>query len=123
MKRRSIRNDLILIISLVVTFAIALVVLYFTRTSANLMASIYVQNDIVKRVNLNGEDQSFVVNGTHGDLTIEVINKKIGVTKSNCPHQDCVRIGFVGETNRPIICAYNEVYIKIEGTFNNDIEI
>lgn len=123
MKRRTLRNDLIMIISLIATFAIALVVLYFTRTSANLVATVYVQNNVVKRVNLNGEDQEFTIKGKNGDLTVEVLNKKIAVTKSNCPHQDCVKIGFVGETNRPIICAYNEVYIKIEGSFNNDIEI
>ena len=123
MKQKQIKNDLILIISLLIVFAVSLTVSYLTRTSANLIATIYVQNSLVKRVNLNGEDQKFKINGTNGELTVEVLNKKIAVTESNCPHQDCVKIGFVGETNRPIICAYNEVYIKVEGAIINDIEI
>ena len=123
MKNKKIRNDLILIISLLVTFATILVVLYISRTSANLIANIYVQNHIVKRVSLDGEDQEFRIQGTNGELTIAVLNKKIGVKESNCPHKDCIKMGYVGETNRPIICAYNQVCIEIEGALVNDIEI
>ena len=65
MKNKKIRNDLILIISLLVTFATILVVLYISRTSANLIANIYVQNHIVKRVSLDGDDQEFKIQGTN----------------------------------------------------------
>ena len=122
MKSKRIRNDLILIISLLAVFAISLTVIYLTRTNANLIAKIYVQNQMVKKVSLDN-NQTFTINGTNGELTIEVLNNKIGVTKSNCPHQDCVQIGFISESNKPIICAYNAVYIQVEGSFVNDVEI
>ena len=123
MKNKKIRNDLILIISLLAVFAVILVVLYISRTSANLIANIYVQNHIVKRVNLNGEDQEFKIEGTNGDLTVSVLDKKIAIIESSCPHKDCIQMGYIGETNRPIICAYNQVYIQIEGALVNDVEI
>ena len=47
----------------------------------------------------------------------------IAVLESNCPHQDCVHMGYVSETNHPIICAYNQVYIVIEGDSNYDARI
>ncbi len=123
MKNKKLRNDLILIISLLAVFAVILVVLYISRTSANLIANIYVQNHIVKRVNLNGEDQEFKIEGTNGDLTVSVLDKKIAIIESSCPHKDCIQMGYIGETNRPIICAYNQVYIQIEGALVNDVEI
>ena len=123
MKNKKLRNDLILIISLLAVFAVILVVLYISRTSANLIANIYVQNHIVKRVNLNGEDQKFKIEGTNGDLTVSVLDKKIAIIESSCPHKDCIQMGYIGETNRPIICAYNQVYIQIEGALVNDVEI
>ena len=123
MKNKKQINDLILIISLLAVFAVILVVLYISRTSANLIANIYVQNHIVKRVNLNGEDQEFKIEGTNGDLTVSVLDKKIAIIESSCPHKDCIQMGYIGETNRPIICAYNQVYIQIEGALVNDVEI
>ena len=53
----------------------------------------------------------------------EIKDNKIRVKESDCPHQDCVHTGFVGETNRPIICAYNAVYIVIEGNSDYDASI
>ena len=124
MDKRKIRNDIILIASLLLVAIISLIVILSTRTKAHLIAKVYVQNDIVETIDLSKkEEKDYTVHGLNGDLTIHTRDGEICVSKSNCPHQDCVKMGYVGTSNRPIICAYNAVYIVIEGHAEYDVEI
>ena len=122
--KKTLRNDLILIISLVVVLCASLLAVLLTKKKNNLVAKIYVKNELVQTVDLKAdENKEFTIHGANGDLKVVVKDHKIGVEESNCPHQDCVHVGMVGETNRPIICAYNQVYIIIEGDANYDARI
>ena len=124
MDKKKLRNDIILIASLLLVAIISLIVILSTRTKTNLTAKVYVQNDIVETIDLSKkEEKDYTVHGLNGDLTIHTRNGEICVSKSNCPHQDCVKTGYVGTSNRPIICAYNAVYIVIEGHAEYDVEI
>lgn len=124
MDKKKLRNDIILIASLLLVAIISLIVILSTRTKAHLTAKVYVQNDIVETIDLSKkEEKDYTVHGLNGDLTIHTRNGEICVSKSNCPHQDCVKMGYVGTSNRPIICAYNAVYIVIEGHTEYDVEI
>ena len=97
MKDKKLRNDIILVVSLLLIAVVALVVILSTRKKDNLIAKVYVQNEVVEIVDLS--------------------------TKEEKEYQDCVYMGYVSETNRPIICAYNAVYIVIEGVSDVDVEI
>ena len=124
MDKKKIRNDIILIASLLLVAIISLIVILSTRTKTNLTAKVYVQNDIVETIDLSKkEEKDYTVHGLNGDITIHTRDGEICVSKSNCPHQDCVKMGYVGTSNRPIICAYNAVYIVIEGHAEYDVEI
>ena len=124
MKNKTLRNDLILIISLLVAITASLLAVLLTRKRNNLIANIYVKDEIVKTVDLTtSKNQKFEVKGTKATVVVEVKDHAIGVVEASCPHQDCVHTGFVSETNRPIICAYNEVYIVIVGDSNYDARI
>lgn len=124
MDKKKLRNDIILTASLLLVAIISLIVILSTRTKAHLTAKVYVQNDIVETIDLSKkEEKDYTVHGLNGDLTIHTRNGEICVSKSNCPHQDCVKMGYVGTSNRPIICAYNAVYIVIEGHAEYDVEI
>ena len=114
--KKTLRNDLILILSLFVVAAISLIVIISTRRKDNLVAKISVQNNVVEVIELSKrEDKNFYINGLKGQLHIHTHDGAIAVLESNCPHQDCVHMGYVSESGRPIICAYNAVYISIEG--------
>lgn len=125
MDKKTLRNDIILVASLLLVAIISLIVLLSTRTKTNLVAKVYVQNDIVETIDLSkNEEKDYPVHGLNGDLTIHTRNGAICVSKSNCPHQDCVNMGYVSTSNRPIICAYNAVSIVIEGgEALNDVEL
>ena len=124
MDKKTLRNDLILIGSLLLVVIISLVVILSTRVKDNLVAKVYVQDNIVEVIDLSKkEEKDYTVHGINGDLTIHTRDGAICVSKSNCPHQDCVNMGYVNVSNRPIICAYNAVYIVIEGNATFDVEI
>ena len=55
------------------------------------------------------------VEGTKNELTLELMYNAIRVKEAHCPNQTCVHQGWVKEANHPIICAYNQVVISIEG--------
>ena len=121
---KKLRNDLILIFSLLLVAAVSLVLIYVNSSKQKLIAKVYVQNEVVETIDLSKkEEKDYFVNGLKGVVHIHTRDGGLAIVESNCPHQDCVRMGYVKETNRPIICAYNAVYIVIEGSTNYDTEI
>lgn len=121
---KTLRNDLILIGSIILLIIGGLLAVFLTRKTDNLFAKIYVKNELIQEVDLISEkDHEFEIDGAKGKLTISIKDHAIGVIEADCPHQDCVHVGYVKETNRPIICAYNQVYIIIEGDSSYDVRI
>ena len=124
MDKKKLRNDLILIGSFLLIAITALIIVLTTRKTTNLVAKVSVQNEVVLTIDLSkSDDEHFYVDGLHGKVHIHTKNGAIAIIESNCPHQDCVHMGYVSVTNKPIICAYNAVYIVIEGDAVNDIEV
>ncbi|MCR5505594.1 MAG: NusG domain II-containing protein, partial [Bacilli bacterium] len=122
--KKKIRNDIILI-GIILLLAIgALIPILLTQKKNNLIAKIFVQNDLVETIDLSKkEDKYYIINGTHGQVKVHTKEGAIAIVESNCPHHDCVNMGYVSTTNRPIVCAYNAVYIEIVGAKYNDVEV
>ena len=124
MDKKKLRNDIVLIVSLLLVAVVSLVCVLASRTRNASIAKVYVQNELVFTIDLSKkEEKSYDVHGLNGDLTVQTKDGAIAVTKSNCPHQDCVKMGFIKESNHPIICAYNATYIIIEGNASYDVVI
>lgn len=124
MDKKKLRNDLILVGSLLLIALTALIILLTTRKTNGVLARIYVKNELIQTIDLSkAGDSTFEIDGVNGKLIIETHDGAIRVYESNCPHQDCVNQGYVKDTNHPIICAYNQVYIVIEGDSAYDVEI
>ena len=125
MDRKKIRNDIILITALLLVAAISLIVVSLKQSHQYSVASVYVQNKLVETIRLNqNSENDYYVHGLNGDLHIHTKNGGIAVVESNCPHQDCVKMGYVYSSNKPIICAYNACYIVIDGgNATYDVEI
>ena len=124
MDKKKLRNDLILIISLFLVMAVTLTITLSFKVRTNLVARIFFENNIVETIDLSkNEDKDYFVDGKNGKLHIHTHEGAIAVLESNCPHQDCVHMGYVSESGKPIICAYNAVSIVIDGNNLNDVEI
>ena len=124
MDKKKLRNDLLLIVPLLIAAIIALVVILTHKTNKPLVAEVYVQSEVVQTIDLSDKtERDYTIKGVNGELIVHVHDGMISVKESNCPHQDCVNQGEVKDTNHPIICAYNQVYIVIEGESRYDGEI
>ena len=125
MDKKKIRNDIILIVALLLTAVISLIIVSLKQSHQYSVASVYVQNKLVETIRLNqNSENDYYVHGLNGDLHIHTKNGGIAVVESNCPHQDCVQMGYVYSSNKPIICAYNACYIVIDGgNATYDVEI
>ena len=125
MDKKLLRNDLIVIGSLLLVTIITLVCVFAFRTKKNLIAKIHVQNEVLETIDLSKkEEKDYLIKGINGYVTVHTHDGAIAIVHSNCPHQDCVKMGYVNTSNRPIVCAYNGVYITIEGgSMPNDVEI
>lgn len=122
--KKKLRNDLILITSLLAVIAITLTIM-LTRPKPNkLYAKITVNNALVETVDLSDKsERHYYIDGVHGQVHVHTHNGSIGVIDSSCPHKDCINMGYISTVGRPIICAYNAVMIYIEGEASYDIEI
>lgn len=125
MDKKKLRNDLILIGSLLLVTITALItinVISKNKNTSNLIATVSVQNTVLEVIDLSKrEDKHYYVEGLHGQVHIHTKDGAIAILESNCPHQDCVHMGYVSDTSHPIICAYNAVYITI-GVSPNDVD-
>ena len=126
MDKKVLRNDLILILSLLLVAVVSLIVVNVTGSKKNLVANVYYQNTLVTTLDLENDEGKEYSFGVWGDkspdpydkpdvITVSVKNHAVAITESPCPHQDCVHMGYVSDTNHPIICAYYGIYISIEG--------
>jgi hypothetical protein len=99
------------------------------RPQVPLKATIYHQSALLYDIDLAKEDAerdillSYPEDTSKTDMTVAVRKNAICVKESGCPNQFCVREGWVSEANRSIICAYNEVYIFLEGTSDIDVYV
>ena len=122
MKKKTIISDSILIGSLIIISVVALILVNTFKKTSN-KARVSVANQIIETIDLALDDKTYEIEGTKGTLVLHVHNKSIAVISSNCPHQDCVRMGYVKDSSHPIVCAYNEVVIVIEGSSKADVGI
>ena len=124
MDKTKLRNDIILILSLLLVAAVTLIVLLTRTTPGKKTAHILVSNQEVEVIDLSkNEDKEYLINGTNGVLYVHTHDGAIAVIESNCPHQDCVHMGYISEAGRSIVCIYNQVIITIDGEPINDVEL
>ena len=122
MDKKLLRNDIILSVTLLLTAASAVFTILVTQEKTDLTAKVYVQNDLVESIDLSKkEDKYYYVKGLHTMVTIHTKDGGIAIVDGHCPHHDCENMGYVTTTNRPIICAYNAVYVEIVGPSYSDV--
>lgn len=125
MDKKKLRNDIILISSLLLVAAISLTIALVTRKRSNLIAKISVSNKLVETIDLSQNlDKYYEIDGKNGKVVAHTKDGAIAIVESTCPHKDCINMGYVSTSGTAIICAYNEVVIVIESsTVINDVEL
>lgn len=109
----------IAIIFIVIFIAAAMLAVFAVsvRQSAD-TAVIYVDGEVFKKCPLD-TDAVIEIAGYDIDMTIEISDGTVKVSRSNCKNQNCVKSGAAKMTNQIIACMPNGIYILIESKSNN----
>ena len=116
------RNDLILIMSILVLCGIAIVLLNTCSKTENLRAKVYYDSKEILNISLD-KDDTYTIQGEISEITIQVKNKKISIIESGCEDKVCIHQGEISSTNKTITCLPNKVYIKLVGSKGADASI
>ena len=71
------------------------------------------KNEEILRADLE-KDHVYKVQGTLGEVTIEIQEGRVRVEKETSPLNLCSIQGWVKESNRPIVCLPNNIVVQIE---------
>ncbi len=108
------KNDLILIIFLVLASAVMLIgISLFSKKGATVVVS--VDGKELTSFPLS-EDTVYNISGYHGgENLLEIKDGKAHLTDASCPDKLCVNMGYISKTGQSIICLPNKVVIEIKG--------
>jgi hypothetical protein len=107
---------------LIIFILISSVVLYGTMewfvrasTSDKVVAIVTYREEEILRIDMS-VDNTYVVEGTLGDVFIEVKDQALRVEKETSPYHLCSIQGWVEFANVPIVCLPNHIVIMIQNT-------
>lgn len=114
------RYDKILIIFILISAMVlyASLAIFVQASTSNLsVAVVSYRSEEVLRIDM-GIDATYTVEGTLGEVFIEVLDQQIRVEKETSPYHLCSIQGWVKYTNVPIVCLPNHIVILIENADN-----
>ncbi len=107
------RNDLILLLSVLLIACALLITFYTVLSGTGESAVITVDGEEILRLKLN-EDTVVQIEGYQGGTnTIVVSDGKVSIQEASCPDLICVHTGEANEM-KSIVCAPNRVVVRIE---------
>lgn len=116
------RNDLLLIVGLVLIIAVVYVIRSFTLTgSSSDYVQIRVDGEIVAEYSLSEDREEVFMAADGGYNKVVIKDGTICVSEADCPDRHCVKKGAVSGVNETIICLPHKLVIKLCGNDKNDV--
>ena len=106
-------GDKILLIVILFLSIFSIVLLQNYRQPGEIVV-IKTANQIQHQLNLS-ENKELTVIGPVGKTCIQIKDKKVRVTHSDCPQKICEKTGWINKTDEFIVCVPNKVVISING--------
>ena len=108
---KKIRNDIILIGSLILIMMIGLVLYFALQKKENLTVYVYYDKELVEVADLK-KNQELIVN----DVVIVIENETVFVKTSSCKDKVCMHQGKIHSAGQTITCLPQRVFIQLEGS-------
>lgn len=105
-----LRNDLILIGTLLFITILGVILFFTLNTKENLLVQIYYDKEIVYEIDMDDE-QRLEVN----EVVIIITKDGVFVEDSTCEDKICVHQGIINISGQTITCLPNKVFIKLVG--------
>ncbi|UNK19081.1 NusG domain II-containing protein [Paenibacillus sp. N3/727] len=80
-----------------------------------LTATITVDGQLFKTVELTEEEQIIEIKTDHGMNILKVYDYGIEMIEADCPDKVCLSFGFVDKKNQSIVCLPHKVLVEVEG--------
>lgn len=112
-----IRNDLILIIGIIIIALVCLICFNACSNDENLIAEVYFENNVILTIDFEKlEDETiYYVDGAKGKVGIKASKKGVWIFDANCPDQLCIKQGIISNSAQTITCLPNKIIIKLVG--------
>lgn len=115
------RSDKILVIFILISSLVLYATMEFfvkATTSAQTVAVVTYKDTEIMRIDM-AKNGTYTVQGTLGDVVIEVLDGQVRVEKETSPYHLCSIQGWVQYTGIPIVCLPNHIVILIENAETN----
>lgn len=112
-----IRNDIILILSLLVVSVIILVCINLFSQKDDLYAVVYHDNDVILTIDfeLLSKEKEYVVEGEIGQIIICADKDGVWIKEATCSDLVCIDQGKITNSSQTITCLPNKIVIKLVG--------
>ncbi len=115
MKNKTLKNDILLILALLVLAGAAYGVLRLTREPGN-EAAVTVDGQLVLAVPLTREATVTVGENRGFRNVVEVSGGRVRVTDADCPDRLCVRQGWIRYSGESIVCLPHKLVVTVRGS-------
>lgn len=105
------KSDLKLI-AIVFIFSILGLIYLYVQSDVSNTAYIYYESEEILKIPLR-LDETYVVDGFNGDVTVEVSENRIRVVEEVSPLNLCSKQGYIKYDYETIVCLPNKIVIKI----------
>lgn len=112
---RKYRNDIILIVSIILIAVTGLILFNVLSKKENIVALVYCDENLVEEIDINSNNE-YIIKGKLSDVKIIVEDNSIFILESECSDQICVHQGKINKAGQTITCLPNKVYIKLVGS-------
>lgn len=114
------KSDFLIIAAIILISLAAWAAFMLLTEKDNLYAQIYLNNKLVKIVNLTTAQNGFFSVEGKPDVVFEIKDGKIRFYESSCPDKICIRTGFLDRNRQSAACLPNKMILKIVSEKNTD---
>ena len=115
MKSKTLKNDMLLILALLVLAGAAYGILRLTREPGN-EAAVTVDGQLVLTVPLTREATVTVGENRGFRNVVEVSGGRVRVVDADCPDRLCVRQGWIRYSGESIVCLPHKLVVTVRGS-------
>lgn len=115
---------LILLITVIIAIGATLIYKTVIKGSENI-AVIKREGKVLKTIDLNKvtEAEEFMIKTDKGNYNLILAkDNAISIKDADCPHEECVKSGWISKPGEMIVCLPYKLIISIEGQGNTDID-
>ncbi len=118
--KRKIRNDIILIISMLVVTVIACYFIYFSSNkSCDMQVQILIDGKLKETYDYNPQEHNDKRITLHTGNIIHIKDGFVYMESADCPDGLCIKQGQISNTNESIICLPNKLVVRLVDMTND----